>query len=76
MSAPEPWKDEEAIEADMQLWLQSSTVEYPEEVLRAFRIGWKAGARYTTREGFRNLVNYLIFKGKEPERMEPNEGNE
>ena len=41
---PEPWKDEEAIEADLQTWLQVQNVEHDENMLHAFRIGWKAGA--------------------------------
>ena len=45
-NAPEPWKDSEAMEADVQNWLLSYILEYPEESLNAFRIGWKAGAMH------------------------------
>ena len=45
---PATWEDEKAIVLDWQLWLQSDLVEYSEDVLKAFRIGWKAGARQAT----------------------------
>ena len=60
MNAPEPWKDEEVIEEDLQSWLQSQVVEYDENMLNAFRIGWKAGAMHTTVSLWRWLSNYLI----------------
>lgn len=75
MSAPEPWKDEEATERDLRMWLLSEFVEYPEEVLRAFRIGWKAGAKYSTERIWNWIVN-IFFGNREPERKEQNEGNE
>ena len=74
MRTPEPWKDEEAIETDLRLWLQTQTVEHDKEVLRAFRIGWKAGAKYSTERIWNWIVN-IFFGYREPERKEPNEGN-
>ena len=45
-NAPEPWEDSEAMEAAVQNWLLSHILEYPEESLNTFRIGWKAGAMH------------------------------
>ncbi len=73
--APEPWENEEAIVLDWQLWLQSDLVEHSEDVLKAFRIGWKAGARYSAFQML-HWIRTEILGHKEPERNEPNEGNE
>lgn len=75
MKAPEPWNDEEAIEADKRLWLQSEYVEHEEEVLNAFQIGWKAGAYYSAFQMF-HWTRTIILGIEEPERNEQNEGNE
>ena len=75
MRMPEPWKDEKAIETDLRLWLQTQTVEHDKEVLRAFRIGWKAGAKYSTERIWNWIVN-IFFGHREPERKEQDEGNE
>lgn len=80
MKAPEPWENEEAIEADLRLWLLPQLVEYPEEcqecqneALKAFRIGWKAGARYSAFQML-HWIRTEILGHKEPERNEqPNE---
>lgn len=75
MKAPEPWNDEEAIEADMQLWLQSNLVEHDEAALEAFRIGWRAGAYYSAFQML-HWTRTIILGIEEPERKEPNDGNE
>lgn len=72
MKAPEPWNDEEAIEADMQLWLQSHFVEHDEAALEAFRIGWRAGAYYSAFQML-HWTRAIILGIEEPERNEPNE---
>ena len=69
MKPPEPWKDEKAIEADMLLWLQTHFVEHDDEVLKAFRIGWKAGAREATVRMW-HWIQKVIFGHEEPERKE------
>ena len=48
MNIPETWNDTESIEADLILWLQPGIVYQDPQVLEAFRIGWKAGARKST----------------------------
>lgn len=75
MNAPEPWNDEEATETDLRMWLLSEFVEYPEEVLRAFRIGWKAGAYYSAFQML-HWTRAKILGIEEPERNEQNDGNE
>ena len=60
MKAPEPWNDEEAIEADKRLWL---------------RIGWRAGAYYSAFQML-HWTRAIILGIEEPERKEPNDGNE
>lgn len=74
MKPPEPWNDEEAIEAEKRLWLQSELVEHDEAVLEAFRIGWRAGAYYSAFQMFHWITKILGIE--EPERNEQNEGNE
>lgn len=75
MSAPEPWNDEEVIETDMRGWLLPHRVEYDEEVLKAFRIGWKAGAYYSAFQML-HWTRAKILGIEEPERNEQNDGNE
>lgn len=75
MKAPEPWNDEEAIEADKRLWLQSHLVEHDEAVLEAFRTGWRAGAYYSAFQML-HWTRTIILGIEEPERNEQNEGNE
>ena len=72
MKAPEPWNDEEAIEADKRLWLQSELVEHDEAALEAFRIGWRAGAYYSAFQML-HWTRAIILGIEEPERNEPNE---
>lgn len=73
MKAPEPWNDEEAIEADKRLWLQSELVEHDEAALEALRIGWRAGAYYSAFQLF-HWIRTKILGIEEPERNEqPNE---
>ena len=47
MKGPEPWKDEEAMETDLQTLLSMYLINHEEVELKAFRLGWKAGARYS-----------------------------
>ena len=75
MKAPEPWNDEEAIEADKRLCLQSELVEHDEAALEAFRIGWRAGAYYSAFQML-HWTRAIILGIEEPERKEPNDGNE
>lgn len=63
---PATWNDEAAIEADMQLWLQSHIVEHDERVLKAFRAGWKAGAKQSTVNMW-NWIRKVVFGHKEAE---------
>ena len=72
---PATWNDEAAIEADMQLWLQSNLVEHDEAALEAFRIGWRAGAYYSAFQML-HWTRAIILGIEEPERKEPNDGNE
>ena len=75
MKAPEPWNDEEAIEADKRLWLQSELVEHDEAALEAFRSGWIAWAYYSAFQML-HWTRAIILGIEEPERKEPNDGNE
>lgn len=75
MKPPETWNDEETLDADLRLWLHSESVEYSEDVLQAFRIGWKAGARQAT-INMGKWIHRVVFGHEEPERKEPNEENE
>ena len=73
MKAPEPWNDEEAIEADKRLWLQSHLVEYDEAALEAFRIGWGAGAYYSAFQMF-HWIREEILGIEEPEAGQEQKG--
>ena len=82
MKPPEPWENEEAMEADLRLWLLPQLVEYPEEcqecqneALKAFRIGWRAGAYYSAFQML-HWTRAIILGIEEPERNEQNDGNE
>ena len=62
MNIPETWHDEEAIEADMKLWLQSDLIEHSENVRQAFRIGWKAGARKAAMDIWKTIRGSFLAK--------------
>ena len=64
MKLPETWNDEEIIDADIRLWLQG---QKNDDVIHAFRIGWKAGARQAT-INMGNWIHEVVFGHKEPER--------
>ena len=69
MKGPEPWADAEAMETDLKTLLSMHLVNQEEAELKAFRLGWKAGARYSAFQVL-HWIRVKILGHGEPEAEE------